>query len=194
MGAMASQITSLAIVYLSVYSGVDQRKHQRPASLAFVRGIHRWPVNSPHKGPVTRKMCPFHDVIVSTGTVLTSHKMFYRKIVWSLEASTLAAESIRIAFKSARRSAAIVITRGVIMFSPCVCVCLFVCVYVRHDICPGYLTMKDCCHTNNILQVHIWGCLVVQVMFHTLMTSSITSPGHKVCQILKSIYLRQYMC
>ena len=64
MGAMASQITSLTIVYSTVYSGVDQRKHQRPASLAFVRGIHRWPVNSPRKGPVTRKMFAFDDVIM----------------------------------------------------------------------------------------------------------------------------------
>ena len=56
MGSMASQIISLAIVYSTVYSGADQRKHQRTASLAFVRGIHRWPVNSPHKGPVTRKI------------------------------------------------------------------------------------------------------------------------------------------
>ena len=55
MAAMASQITSLTIVYLTVYSGVDQRKHQSSASLAFVRGIHRSPVNSPHKRPVTRK-------------------------------------------------------------------------------------------------------------------------------------------
>ena len=64
MGAMASQITSLAIVYLAVYPGADQRKRQSSASLAFVRGIHRWPVNSPHKGPVTRKMFPFDDVIM----------------------------------------------------------------------------------------------------------------------------------
>ena len=42
MGAMASQITSLAIVYSTVYSGGDQRKHQSSASLDFVRGIHRW--------------------------------------------------------------------------------------------------------------------------------------------------------
>ena len=54
MSAMASQITSLTIVSI-VYSGADQRKHQSSASLAFVRGIHRWPVNSPHKWPVTRK-------------------------------------------------------------------------------------------------------------------------------------------
>ena len=65
MGAMAYQITSLTIVYSSVYSGADQRKHQSSASLAFVRRIHRWPVNSPHKEPVTRKMFPFDDVIMS---------------------------------------------------------------------------------------------------------------------------------
>ena len=59
MNAMASQIISLKIVYSTVYSGADQRKHQSSASLAFVRGIHRWSVNSQHKGPVTRKMFPF---------------------------------------------------------------------------------------------------------------------------------------
>ena len=64
MSAMASQITSLNIVYLTVYSGADQRKQQSSASLAFVREIHRWPVNSPHKGPVTLKMFPFDDVIM----------------------------------------------------------------------------------------------------------------------------------
>ena len=64
MGAIASQITSLTVVYSIVYSDVDQRKHQSSASLAFVRGIHRGPVNSPHKRPVTRKMFPFDDVIM----------------------------------------------------------------------------------------------------------------------------------
>ena len=64
MGAMASRITSLTIVCTTVYSGADQRKHQSSASLAFVRGIHRGPVNSPHKRPVTRKMSPFDDVIM----------------------------------------------------------------------------------------------------------------------------------
>ena len=59
---MASQITSLTIVYSTVYSGADQRKHQSSASMAFVRGIHRSPVNSPHKWRVTRKMFPFDDV------------------------------------------------------------------------------------------------------------------------------------
>ena len=64
MGAMSFQITSLAIVYSAVQSGEDQRKHQSSASLAFVRGIHRGPVNSPHKCPVTRNMFPFDDVIM----------------------------------------------------------------------------------------------------------------------------------
>ena len=62
VGGMASQITSLTIVYSTVYSGVDRRKHQSSASLAYVLGIHRWPVNSPHKWPVTRKRFPFDDV------------------------------------------------------------------------------------------------------------------------------------
>ena len=64
MDAIASQITSLTIVYSIVYSDADQRKHQSSASLAFVRRIHRGPVNSPHKWPVTRKMFPFDDVIM----------------------------------------------------------------------------------------------------------------------------------
>ena len=64
MGAITSQITSLTIVYPTVYSSADERKHQSSVSLAFVQGIHRWPVNSPHKGPVTQKMFPFDDVIM----------------------------------------------------------------------------------------------------------------------------------
>ena len=64
MNAMASQIISLTIVYSIVYSDADQRKHQSSASLAFVLGIHRGPVNSPDKWPVTRKMSPFDDIIM----------------------------------------------------------------------------------------------------------------------------------
>ena len=64
ISTMVSQITSLTIIYSAIYSGTDQRKHQSSASLALVRGIHRWPVNSPHKGPVTWKMFPFDDVIM----------------------------------------------------------------------------------------------------------------------------------
>ena len=69
MGTTASQITSLTTVYLTVYSDADQRKHQSSASLVFVRGIHRWPVNSPHKWPVTRKMSPFDDVIMQINII-----------------------------------------------------------------------------------------------------------------------------
>ena len=83
LGAMASQITSLTIVYSTVYSRADQRKHQTYASLAFVRGIRRRPANSPHKWPVTRKVFPFDDVIMEmfTGknTVLNiKHTCIYR--------------------------------------------------------------------------------------------------------------------
>ena len=66
MGAIASQITSLMIVYSTVHSDADQRKHQSSASLAFVRRIHRGPVNSPHKWPITRKMFPFDDVMIKS--------------------------------------------------------------------------------------------------------------------------------
>ena len=65
MSAIASQITSLTIVYSTVYPGADRSKHQSSASLAFVWGNHRGPVNSPHKWPVTRKIFPFDDVIMS---------------------------------------------------------------------------------------------------------------------------------
>ena len=41
MTTMASQITSLMVVYSTVYSDADQSKHQSSASLAFVWGIHR---------------------------------------------------------------------------------------------------------------------------------------------------------
>ena len=64
MGAIASQITSLTIVYSTVYSDADQRKQQSSASLAFVREIHGELVNSPHKWPVTSKMFPFDGVII----------------------------------------------------------------------------------------------------------------------------------
>ena len=62
MGAIASHTTCVSIVCSTVGSGVDQRKHQSSTSLAFVRGINRWPVNSPYKGPVTRKMFLFHKI------------------------------------------------------------------------------------------------------------------------------------
>ena len=78
METIASQITSLTSVYSTVYSGADQSKHQSSASLAFVWGIHRGPVNSPHKWPVTRKMFPFDDVIMYELTTKRNTPTIYR--------------------------------------------------------------------------------------------------------------------
>ena len=66
MIGMASQIAGVSVVC----SGTDKRKDQSPASLAIVRGIHRWPVDSPHKGPVTWKC--FHFMTSSWWMVSTA--------------------------------------------------------------------------------------------------------------------------
>ena len=102
VSVMASQITSLTIVYSAVYSGTNEIKHPSSSSMAFVRGIHRWPLNSPHKGPVTRKMFPFDYVIMdlwlldgtrpssteaSLGLCSLRGRTFYRKTSRSLEAT-----------------------------------------------------------------------------------------------------------
>ena len=71
ISTMAPHITSVSVVCSAVYSGAYQRKHRSPASLALVMRIHRWPVDSPHKGPVTRKRFPLLDVIMlSTETIM----------------------------------------------------------------------------------------------------------------------------
>ena len=87
MGTIASQITTLTIVYSTVYSDADQRKYQCSALLAFVWGIHRRPVNSPHKWPVTRKMFPFDDVIMAwpvLNSKMVNEKMgkFQNTLIW----------------------------------------------------------------------------------------------------------------
>ena len=82
MSAMTSQITSLTIVYSAVCSGPDKRKYQRSASLAFLMGIHWWPVNFPHKGPVTRKGFPFHDVIIEYLMRHVTIGLLYVKLVF----------------------------------------------------------------------------------------------------------------
>ena len=65
MSTMASQITGVSIVYLTPCWGADQRKHFASfVSQAYVGRIHRWPVKSPHKEPLTRKMFPFDNVIM----------------------------------------------------------------------------------------------------------------------------------
>ena len=78
MSTIASQITSLTIAHSTVCPCVNQRNHQSSASLSFVRGIHRWSVNFPHKWTVTRKMFPFDDVIMYTKLVLTSYFWIFR--------------------------------------------------------------------------------------------------------------------
>ena len=65
ISVMVPQTTGILIVYSTVCSGTDQRKHQSSVSLAFVRWIHQWLVNSPHKGPVTRIMFSFDDIIMA---------------------------------------------------------------------------------------------------------------------------------
>ena len=87
MSAIVSQSSGVSIVYSTVCSGADQRKHQSTASLAFVRGIHRSPVNSQHKGPVTRKMIPFDEVIISwvslrSGAAMKSLGDFFA-VIWT---------------------------------------------------------------------------------------------------------------
>ena len=78
MSAMASQITGVLIVYSTVCSCADQRKHKKYASLAFVRRVHRWPVNSPHKGQVKLKY--FHLMTSSWLTTILSSWL----ILWEL--------------------------------------------------------------------------------------------------------------
>ena len=84
MSEIASQITSLTIVYSTVHSGADQSKHQSSASLAFVWEIHRWPVNFPHKWPVTRKVFPFDDVIMNSIEVRTWISIYVYIKTWDV--------------------------------------------------------------------------------------------------------------
>ena len=79
MTAMASQIASLTMVYSTVYSGADKRNIKVPSYWPFVRGIYRRPVNSPHKGPVTRKMFKFDDVIMRKTSLHVEHPPMYLK-------------------------------------------------------------------------------------------------------------------
>ena len=83
MGTMASQIINLTIVYSTVYSGADHREHQS----SVARGIHRWPVNSPHKWPVTRKMFLFDGVIMKIGTPWNPNHCFSTTLHFQIHAA-----------------------------------------------------------------------------------------------------------
>ena len=95
MGANASQITSLTVVYSTVYSGADQRKHKSSASMAFVRGNHRRPVNSPHKWPVMRKMFPFDDVIMILINKITANISIEPILAWPGKTPSLTSQVSR---------------------------------------------------------------------------------------------------
>ena len=85
MAAMVSQITSFTIVYSTVYTGVDKRNIKAP------RHWPLWPMNFPHKGPVTWKLFPFDDVIMVFWNLyhLSLHEIVWRSIVGSCFSSTV---------------------------------------------------------------------------------------------------------
>ena len=79
MGEMTSQITSLKIICSTIYWSADQRIHQSSVSLAFVRGINRWPVNSPHQWPVTRKC---FNLMTSSCAAAAAISRYVRWVAW----------------------------------------------------------------------------------------------------------------
>ena len=82
MGGMASQTTILTIVYSTVYSGTDQRKHQRSALLALCAG------NSPVTGefrPVTREMFPFYGVIMQCVGIICHGILSFKQLINNLK-------------------------------------------------------------------------------------------------------------
>ena len=82
ISSMASQITGISVVYSTICSGAHKRKHQSSASLTFVKEIHRWPGTSPHKGPETRKMIPFDEVIMIC--ILLYHALWLYCSLWTI--------------------------------------------------------------------------------------------------------------
>ena len=81
VGVVASQISGVSNVCSSVSSGTDRRKHQSSASLAFVRGIHRSPVNSPHKCGQWRGKC-FHLMTSSWFWRGMQHQYLTSELIW----------------------------------------------------------------------------------------------------------------
>ena len=158
MGAMTSQITSLTIVYSTVYSDVDQRKHHSSASMAFVRGIHRWPVNSTHKGPVTGKMFPFDDVIIvcssptnylNPGWAITFHQK-----IFTIQTFLLREVHIKISFTKCRHFCC-----GISMLKHLTEFAAKICVSRQHSQCISFLlTFK----LINTYLVFSWGFIKVE--------------------------------
>ena len=87
MSAMVSQIAGVSIVYSTVCSGADQRKHQSSSSLDFVRGIQRWLVKSPQKASNAENVSIWwrhHDACAFVYAVRSSleHFHWYELIVY----------------------------------------------------------------------------------------------------------------
>ena len=70
---ITSQITGISILCSTVCSGTDhKKKHQSPASLVSVGGIHRSPMGSPNKGSITQSMFPFDDVVMNKNKTMNT--------------------------------------------------------------------------------------------------------------------------
>ena len=108
MSAITSQITGVSIVCWAVCSGADRRNSK--ASLAYVRGIHRWPVDSPHKGSVIRRMSSFDDVIMAsiwnvndmdrTSLSLTTTKHNNARIIYIIPRVTWEVSGLKMLFQN----------------------------------------------------------------------------------------------
>ena len=83
MSAMASQITGVLIIQAQIKETINA-----PRLLAFVGGIQRSPVDSPHKGPVTRKMFPFDDVIMTKITTMKKMQLLAIRLATHMDINT----------------------------------------------------------------------------------------------------------
>ena len=73
---VACQITDNSTVCATVCLNVYKIKHQSSALLDFMEWNHVWPVNSPQKGPVSRKKITCHDVIIWTFLLIYTMSLF----------------------------------------------------------------------------------------------------------------------
>ena len=89
MGGMPSQIIRATIVYSTVYSGADQRKYQSSASLAYMRGIHRWLVKSRHKCPVTQKCFHWMTSSCICGNQMLHIICYFLSVLFSIQFYTI---------------------------------------------------------------------------------------------------------
>ena len=134
MSAIASQITGVSIVCSTVCSGADQRKHQSSASLTFVRGIHRWPVDSPHKGPVTQKMFPFNDAIIFDAFfVVNVNKSMNKQSSWIRDLRPQEAIATRL-ITLAHRYQIILLAKCLYLFCK---FCVLITIYIITAACTG---------------------------------------------------------